>query len=91
MLLRERPRGSGFAGLWTLLAWVMTPRRVKLDERGSLLWRYLDGATTVAGLARILQRERPDDAKDSEARVAGWLQVLADHRLIELRREGWGE
>jgi len=87
MLLRERPRGPGLAGLRARLAWVFSPRRVKLDERGSLLWRHLDGATTVAGLARILERERPDDAKDSEARVAGWLQVLADNRLIELRRE----
>ena len=80
---RPRTREGGLRGVLSRLSYAMSPRRLRLDERGSLTWRGLDGGTTVAELAGALRREFPDDAVDVEQRLVQWLAALETAGLIE--------
>jgi hypothetical protein len=70
------------------LSYVMSPRRIRLDERGSLTWRGLDGGTTVAELAGVLRREFPDDSSNVEQRLVQWLAALETQGLVEAPDRG---
>jgi hypothetical protein len=76
---RPRPLKQG---VLSRLSYAMSPRRLRLDERGSLSWRCLDGGTTVAELAVVLRREFPDDTVDVEQRLVQWLAALENAGLI---------
>jgi len=85
---RPRTQERGLRGVLSRLSYAMSPRRLRLDERGSLTWRGLDGGTTVAELAVVLRREFPDDAVDVEQRLVQWLAALETAGLIEAPDHG---
>jgi hypothetical protein len=80
-----RPTRRGVRGLAERLAWWMGPKRVRLDARGSLLWRRLDGRTTVRELARALDQAFPDDTDQLAPRLGAWIRALRAQGLIGYR------
>lgn len=77
-----------------LLARLLQPRiaperahiRVKLDDRGSLLWRSMEGGPNVGELMRIFHAEFPADNQQTSDRVWAFLSRLESQRFIALRR-----
>lgn len=57
-------------------------RRYRLDGLGLLLWRRIDGRTTVAGLVEILEREEALSFHESRLLLASWLGLLSRRALV---------
>ena len=56
--------------------------RIPLEERGSFLWRRLDGKRTVGDLAGDFAREFPAEEKQVPERVATYLYQMHENNLI---------
>ena len=84
-----RPTRRGLRGLVDRCGWWMGPRQVRLDERGSVLWRQVDGSRDVRDLARFLRAAFPDDDEQIVPRVGAWIRALRAQSLIGYR--GWDE
>lgn len=56
--------------------------RVPLDERGSYLWRRIDGRRTVGDLVTGFVAAFPADTEQAATRVCQYLYNLADNRFI---------
>lgn len=65
--------------------------KVPLEERGSLLWRAMDGRRQVRDLVALLA-EAPDAGTDQQQelarRVCLYLHSLVDNRFVTLARSG---
>ena len=59
--------------------------RVKLDARGSAVWRACDGTTCVADIAAGLRREFGDEIEPLYDRIEVFLQRLEHAELIEIQ------
>ena len=57
--------------------------RLPLDQRGSWIWRQLDGQSTVAHMVRIFENEFPDDLKDVPERLSGYLYSMWENKFVE--------
>ena len=82
---RDRPSAAadrGLGGLFRRVDWMLSPRRVRLDEVGSFAWRRLDGATRVRTLAGVMRDAFPDCRDQLEERLGVHLRVLRRLRLI---------
>ena len=85
---RRTSRERGLRGVLGRLSYAMSPRRIRLDERGGFVWHGLDGSNTVAELAAGLRREFPDDVVDVERRLVQLLAMLEREGLIALPDQG---
>ena len=72
----------GLRGVFERANWLMSPRRVRLDDIGSFAWRRLDGATKVRTLAGVMRDAFPDCCDQLEERLGLHLRVLRRLRLI---------
>jgi hypothetical protein len=79
---RPRPPLDGLRGLIAGFSWLMTPRRILLDDLGSFAWRRLDGATKVRTLAGVMREAFPDSRDHLEERLGAHLRVMRRLRLI---------
>ena len=79
---RPRPPLHGLSGLLERANWLMSPRRVRLDEIGSFAWRRLDGATKVRALADVMRETFPDSCQGLEERLGQHLRAMRRLRLI---------
>lgn len=68
--------------------WLST-RRIRLDERGSLVWRLLDGNRTVAEVAAELRLEFGQEVEPAEERTGQLVRRLHDEELLGY--PGWEE
>lgn len=82
---RPLPPVRGFRGLIQRVSALTGVRRVRLDERGSFVWRRIDGERTVAELARDLAGEFGAEVEPADERVALLLRSLDRERFVELR------
>ncbi len=82
---RPLPPVRGVRGLVQRISALTGVRRVRLDERGSFVWRRIDGELTVAELARELAREFGAEVEPADQRVALLLRSLDRERFVELR------
>jgi hypothetical protein len=80
---RPRPRVQGLRSLIERANWILTPRRVRLDEIGSFAWRRLDGVTKVRTLAGVMREAFPDSRHQIEERLGAYLRAMRRLRLIE--------
>jgi len=60
--------------------------RVKLDARGTAVWRACDGARTVAGVIEVVAATFPEEA-DTTLRTALFLRELVRGGFLHLNRE----
>ena len=82
---RPRPRGRGLRLVREAASWMMTPRRIRLDDLGSFAWRRLDGSTSVATIVGVLRQTFPDRMDQAEERLGAYLRMLRRYRLIDFR------
>ena len=83
LLHRPRPDGKGIRGFLERCAAFLSSPTILLDERGSRVWRLLDGRRTTAEVAQALTETEPLEAV--EARVALFLHQLERHGMVEFR------
>ena len=79
---RPRPPLRGVRGLLAGASWLVTPRRIRLDEIGSFAWRRLDGTTKVRSLAGVMAEAFPDAKDQLEERLGAYLRALRRLRLV---------
>ena len=56
--------------------------RVPLDERGTWLWRRLDGRTPVRDLLEDFAAAFPEETVDTAERVCFYLEALVQHGFL---------
>ncbi len=79
---RPRPRIRGPRDFVASAGWLMTPRRIHLDEIGSFAWRRLDGTTTLRALSRVMRDVFPDSCEHLEERLGAYVRNMRRLRLI---------
>jgi hypothetical protein len=82
VIQRPRPPVNGLRGLIDRAGWLMTPRRIRLDDLGSFAWRRLDGATKVRTLAGVMHETFPDCRDQLEERLGAYLRVMRRLKVI---------
>lgn len=80
---RPRPPVNGLRGLIERANWLVTPRRIRLDDLGSFAWRRLDGVTKVRTLAGVMREAFPDSRHQIEERLGVYLRFMRRLRLID--------
>jgi len=61
--------------------------RVPLEDRGSFLWRLLDGKRRVIDLVRAFEVAFPADRENAPERVSMYLHAMYDNKFIEYLTE----
>ena len=79
---RPRPSLHGLSGLIAGANWLLTPRRIRLDDIGSFAWRRLDGTTKVRTLAGVIRDAFPDSREQLEERLGAYLRAMRRLHLI---------
>ena len=79
---RPRPPLRGLRGLVGGANWLLTPRRIRLDDIGSFAWRRLDGVTKVRSLAGVMRDAFPDSREQLEERLGDYLRAMRRLHLI---------
>jgi hypothetical protein len=82
VISRPRPPVRGIRGLLAGVGWLLSPRRIRLDELGSFAWRRLDGATKVRSLAVAMREAFPDSRHQLEERLGAYLRAMRRLHLI---------
>jgi hypothetical protein len=65
--------------------------RVTIDERGSLLWRAVDGARPVSALVPLYLEAFPHDLDEAHERVCRWVYAAYAGGLMRFVNLGDGE
>ena len=73
---RPRPAIDGLSGLAARVSWMLSPRRIRLDDVGSFAWRRLDGDTKVRSLAGVMRDAFPDARDQLEERLGDYLKAM---------------
>jgi len=75
---------SGLLGRWLQprLAPERAHIRVRLEERGSWIWRQCDGRRTVADIVTGFLASFPADREQADQRVCRFLYHLAENRFV---------
>ncbi len=71
---------------WLLRMMKKPTYRVKLDDRGTAVWRACDGDRTVAGVIEVVAATFPEEA-DTTLRTALFLRELVRGGFLRLHRE----
>lgn len=82
---RPRPPIDGLNGLFARMSWMVSPRRIRLDEIGSFAWRRLDGDTKVRTLAGVMRDTFPDACDQLEERLGDYLKAMSRLQFISFR------
>ena len=85
----ERPKPESAKKIGEQLRYWLAVRRIRLDERGSLVWKLLDGATSVAEVATALHVEFGELVEPAEDRAGQLVRML--HKEDLLAYPGWDE
>ncbi len=83
---RPPPPVRGLRGLIERANWLVTPRRIRLDDLGSFAWRRLDGVTKVRTLAGVMREAFPDSRHQIEERLGAYLRAMRRLRVIDFPR-----
>lgn len=85
----ERPKPEDAKQIREQLRYWLAVRRIRLDERGSLAWKLLDGTRSVADIAAALRDEFGEEVEPAEDRAGQLVRML--HREDLLAYPGWDE
>jgi len=85
----ERPKPQGAGRFGEMVRYWLAVRRIRLDERGSLVWRLLDGERSVADVARGLREEFGEEVEPAEERAGELVRML--HKDDLLAYPDWDE
>ena len=79
---RPRPVTSGLRAPLDWLSFLMSTRRIRLDAQGSFAWAHLDGAHSVADLARAMRREFGAAVEPAEERLGTLIRQLRSQDML---------
>lgn len=85
----ERFKPTGPGRVREKLRYWLAVRRIRLDERGSLIWRLLDGTKSVADVAEALRLRFGEQVEPAEDRAGQLIRML--HKEDLLAYPGWDE
>ncbi len=85
LLRRPQPETPGVRGFLERIAAFLSSPTILLDERGSAVWRLLDGERSAEEIASALREAEGGEMEAAEARVALFLHQLARHGMIGFR------
>ena len=86
---RPRPRRSWLRAPLERLGLLLTARRINLDDKGSFVWKRLDGSHTVAELATELRARFGESVEPAEHRLGALVRQLRQGGLVGYR--DWDE
>lgn len=89
VVIRPDPRTRGFRGALDRVLHKLSPRRIRLDEVGSLAWLSLDGQRTVQDIADLMTETFGDKVHPVEERLGQLVWVLRREGLLGY--PGWDE
>lgn len=89
VVIRPKPARRGFRGAMDWFLYLMSARKIKLDEIGTFVWLQLDGRQTVAQVARRIEQEYGDRVKPAGERLGYLVRVLRKEGLLGY--PGWDE
>ena len=84
---RPRPGARGWRGLGERVSYLLSMRKIRLDERGSFLWHLVDGERSVAEVAEAMRLEFGEEVEPAEERVGHLIRLLRRERLLAY--PGW--
>jgi hypothetical protein len=84
---RPRPAARGWRGLGERVSYLLSMRKIRLDERGSFLWHLVDGERSVAEVAEAMRLEFGEQVEPAEERVGHLIRLLRRERLLAY--PGW--
>ena len=86
---RRRPTRRGPAAIGQWLSFVLSVKRVRLDEVGSFAWLRFDGRSTVGELAGELRERFGEGVEPAEERLGLLVRALRDQGFLAY--PGWDE
>ena len=86
---RPRPRTRGLKLPLEWLGFLMSSRRIRLDPKGSFVWKLLDGQRTVQEVANAMRAEFGAEIEPAEERVGLLIRQLRTQEM--LLYPGWDE
>jgi hypothetical protein len=60
--------------------------KIKLDERGSFIWKHCDGKNSIYSICQLLEAEFGDAVKPTANRTVELFKNLYNHRLVKFFR-----
>jgi len=84
---RPAPRGIGPGQLLDWLLHMMSVKKLRLDEVGSLAWQLLDGDHTVTQVAEAVRERFGEAVEPAEERVGLLIRTLRREGLVAY--PGW--
>ncbi len=85
VLIRPKPKGGGLRTQIDKMLYLMSARRIRLDDLGSFSWLCLDGKLTVGEVANQLREKFGDAAEPAEERLGHLVRVLRREGLVGFR------
>lgn len=85
---RVQPAIRDVQSLKDWVHWAWHPKRIRLDELGSSIWRRLDGRATLEEIADAARHEFPDRKGAISERVAEFIAALRALGLVSFDRTG---
>ena len=86
---RPAPARRGLRGLLDRLLHVLSVGRIRLDERGSFVWKLLDGTRSVQQVADAARKRFGEAVDPAEERVGRLVRLLHHQALVAY--PGWDE
>jgi hypothetical protein len=56
--------------------------KIKLDERGSFIWKHCDGKNSIGAICQLLEDKFGDEVKPTANRTIELFKSLYNHRLV---------
>jgi hypothetical protein len=82
ILIRPHPVAKGLRAPLEWLAYLLAPRRLKLDEFGSFCWLSMDGVRTAGEIASLLRNRFGSAAEPAEERLGRFIHMLQREELV---------
>lgn len=57
--------------------------KIKLDERGSFVWKHCDGKNSIGTICQLLEDKFGDEVKPTADRTVELFKSLYNHRLVK--------
>lgn len=86
---RPKPKWRRLTAPLEWLGFLMSSKRIRLDPRGSFVWKLLDGGSSVQSVADRMRAEFGADIEPAEERLGLLVRQLRTQELLAY--PGWDE
>jgi hypothetical protein len=86
---RPKPKWRGLTAPLERLGFWMSSRRIRLDPKGSFIWKLLDGGHSVQAIADGMRAEFGPEVEPAEERVGLLIRQLRTQEMLAY--PGWDE